>query len=485
MKSFADKLIFGAYTAAWKAAAPFLKRHHRLKDGFADRLVPPGWPGEADKAAPAVRFWIQAASGGESWLVHALAPALARAVHARSQAQGIHCLCTTFTRQGLDVLQKPMPSPGNGCPPPSILPRYFPLDTPALMQRAICAARPDAIILLETELWPGLLSAAREAGVPVFIVNGRMRESSRNAYGRIASLWKKFPPDRVLAVSEDDAARFAGVFGIPEHCTAMNNIKFDLIDNTPLTAQIVQDQRSASGIPPETLLAVLASVREEEEDLLLPLLPALVRARPGGLPRAVAVAPRHMHRVAAWQEKLAAAGLAVRLRSEDKSRAGTSPVPPATADIYLWDTFGELQTLYGAADTVFVGGSLAPLGGQNFIEAAALGIAPLVGPSWDNFLWAGDGLFTLGAARQVASAAELGNRLKDDLDARDTLFSAAGMTPAANNAATAANLRTKATAERRDAFSRWLAPRKGGADHAAQMVAARIWAVRKASAPLS
>lgn len=96
-----------------------------------------------------------------------------------------------------------------------------------------------------------------------------------------------------------------------------------------------------------------------------------------------------MHRVAAWKERLAGleGGYVQRSRLGTPSREGEAK-RGAPGDVILWDAFGELALLYAAADAVFVGGSLAPLGGQNFLEALAAGRIPCCGPYLDNFAWA-------------------------------------------------------------------------------------------------
>ena len=103
----------------------------------------------------------------------------------------------------------------------------------------------------------------------------------------------------------------------------------------------------------------------------------------------VAIFPRHMHRINAWKKKLNQGGLSFHLRSQL-----TAPV--TTPGIILWDTFGELRSAYGIATTVFVGGSLLPLGGQNFIEPALQGALTVTGPYYDDFSWVTDEIFNKG-----------------------------------------------------------------------------------------
>lgn len=448
-----NELLLKAYGGLWTAASPLLRRHKRLADGFEQRLVPQGWPGLPQKTAESgPRVWLQAASGGEAWLAHSLLPAF-NALLAPARAPGeppATILCTSCTRQGLDVLQGLPPETGT-------VSRYFPLDKPPLMNAALEAAKPDLLTLLETELWPGLLDAAKRRGVPVIVVNGRMTQKSFTAYSLLRSFWRGIAPARVLAISSDDAERFAELFRCP--ASVMPNIKFDRTAEAA-AAPPPPSIRDEAGIPEEALLAVFASVREEEEDLLIPVIRALAGSRMAGAAVAVAVAPRHMHRVDAWARKLGEAGVGFSRRSEPLAATEAA----REHFVCLWDSFGDLQSLYASADAAFVGGSLAPLGGQNFLEAPALGVIALVGPHIGNFLWAGDDLFTTGLAERVPDGEALAVAMREALAARFP----SGVPGGAEAAALA---RTEAAALVRKRFLAWLGAKTGGAGQAARAMA--------------
>lgn len=468
--------LLSAYGGLWRAATPLLRRNRRLAEGFAQRLVPDGWP-FAPSSAPSgplpTRLWIQAASGGEAWLVHSLFQALRTLRAGQTEAAPLHLLCTTCTRQGLDVLEKlAQQEPAADAALPLVLPRYFPLDYPSLMDKALDAANPRAVILLETELWPGLLAAAAKRGTPVLMLNGRMTDKSLAAYRLLGPFWRSVAPSRILAISEEDADRFARLFGHADRVAVMPNIKFDRVaeaaaSEAPGPAAV---PRQEAGIPEDSLLAVFASVREEEEDLLLPVLRALSGSCIAGTPVALAVAPRHMHRVEAWQEKLAAAGLSCVRRSQSKDARPDSArhTPSSPLPVYLWDTFGELQALYAVADAAFVGGSLAPLGGQNFLEAPAQGTPVLVGPHIKNFLWAGEDIFASGLARRVADADGLHKALEESLALRREALVRQSGGELHEDALRQA--RTALGQETRKRFLAWLAPHTGGSDRAARAI---------------
>ena len=381
-----------AYGWLWRAARPCLARHRRLKEGFAERLVPDGWARPAD-------LWIQAASGGEAYLVWTL---LRQAAKDRGAGRSPDMLLTTCTRQGHEVLSKAAKwfAAETGLPAPQV--RFFPLDEPGLMARALVQAAPRAVLLLETELWPGFLQACRAASVPVLVGNGRLTAKSLRRYKLIpAAWWAYFAPQRILAMSEADAARFAALFG-EERVEPMPNLKFEsLLEAAAPTADV------GRFFPPQDQVPVIlfASTRKAE---LTPVAEAVGLTRRAAPEAIVVLAPRHLHHVPLWQNVLAAEGGAVKLRSQTDGGGDTAFLP---GDIVIWDVFGELTALYAQARAAFVGGSLAPLGGQNFLEALSQGVAPVLGPSWDNFAWAADFVAPAGQAAVAANAAEVAQYL--------------------------------------------------------------------------
>ena len=436
IQSSMKSLLLSEYAILWRLVRPLLSRHKRLRDDFPLRLVPDAW------APPyPVDLWIQAASGGESFLVRQLLGELHALTAGCDPQQRLRVLCTSCTRQGLDVLESAKAYGETAWPGLDIAVRVFPLDEPKIMRRAVERAAPKAAVLLETELWPGLMAACADAGVPLVTVNGRMTEKSYSGYRWFSRLWGKIAPSRILAMADADASRFAALFGA-DRVSVMPNMKFD---GVPLAAPA-----SASGpdspvtrlLPPDVPVILLASVREEEEPLLVPVLGYLREHAPESL---VVIAPRHMERVQAWQGILAETfGRENALAASGLEEPGAAL--PLASQAVLWDRFGQLQALYGRATSVFVGGSLAPLGGQNFLEAAGQGRVPVIGPHWKNFAWVGEEFFTAGLGRRVPDAAALGPALVDGLHA----------------APEPGTIRLKVTA--------YLAPRRGGTRMAAEAV---------------
>jgi 3-deoxy-D-manno-octulosonic-acid transferase len=281
----------------------------------------------------------------------------------------IRVLATTCTSQGLGVL--------NAIQTSGLQARYLPLDLPWLMKRLLGQARPRAVVLLETEIWPGLLMACAARKVPVIVVNGRM--TTRSLAGYLFLRPVLCPPERIGAIAGDDAKRYGLVFG-HERTEFTGNIKFDRAMATPLLERDANPL--ASLIPEGRTFLVLGSVREQEEKAVQDLIRELLAGEPDCV---IGLFPRHMHRIEAWKARLAQAGIPHVLRSVLKS--------PAEPGVVLWDTFGELGRAYALAQRAFVGGSLARLGGQNFLEPLAQGVLPCVGPHNRNFDWVGRDIF--------------------------------------------------------------------------------------------
>lgn len=392
-------LFLKPYGLAWRLARPLLRRHKRLSVRFSERLVPDGWPEDSlapkdrlDTVAPPFRLWLHAASGGEAYLARAIVAELA------SRVRDLNIVCTSMTEQGVEVLKQLRQD--FSCAECFIAVNYFPLDQPGLMKKALeqvfgpPVQAPRAVALLETEIWPGLLAACREYGVRSYIFNGRMTEGSLKAYRHISGTLRSLAPEKIMANSQADAARFREIFdapGAPSRVSLMPNIKFDRV--APAKNDGKNDLRPLLGATPSPVI-LLASVREEEEAALMGLLSPLRRAAPKA---AIIVAPRHMHRAQHWVDTLS--GMLAGTQHFKMRSKGLKSVE--AGDVVLWDAFGELMALYGLSTAVFVGGSLAPLGGQNFLEPLSFGVTPIIGPSWENFHWVGTEPFKLGLVKQV------------------------------------------------------------------------------------
>ncbi len=374
-----ETAAFWAYEMGWLAVRPWLSTSPRMAAGLAQRQL-------RQKLAPA-KLWIQAASAGEAYLARAIVENLS---HGRLRS----VLVTTQTDQGMAILKK-------GPPAKSVSPcfAYFPFDQPSLMARAVAQVRPRLMVLLETELWPGLLRALKQQGVPVVMVNARMSPKSLRRYRLFGGFWQKYGPEEILAISEPDADRFARLFG-GSRVGRMPNIKFDRIG----VCSDQTDNPLARRLPGDRPLVVLGSVRQAEEEAVQTVIARVLSQAPQAI---IGLFPRHMHRVGAWEQRLSRMGVRWERRSD---RPGTE------LQVLIGDRFGELDAAYALAQTAFVGGSLAPLGGQNFLEPLIHGVQPVIGPSWEHFAWVGAELFRQGLVRQARTPQGLADQLLAGLD---------------------------------------------------------------------
>ena len=394
-------LLEFCYDLAWKLAVPLLSRNARLREGLEERTLRSGPP-------PRARVWIQAASGGEAYLAWDVLRCLTPAGEG-----GLDVLCTTNTRQGLGILKQAAVDPGlpEGL---RVQARYFPFDAPSIMERAVAAVSPEVAVLLESEMWPGFLAACRRHGTRVLLANGRMTEKSLSRYRAVPGTARLLRPDLILAMSPEDRERFAALFG-PERVRLMPNIKFGRLARASAPSG---DNPLRGLLPGDAPFVVLGSVRRQEEEDVLELARGLLEASPRVV---LGLFPRHMDRVAVWERRLRRAGLPCVRRS-----ALRGPASPGA--ILLWDAFGELGHAYALTRAAFVGGSLKPLGGQNFLEPLSAGVVPVIGPHWSNFSWVGRDLLDQGLVREAADARGAIRILADLLEhapARETVRRAA------------------------------------------------------------
>lgn len=362
-----EKIVLGFYEICWISAIPFLSKNKRLAEGLDQRKL--------KQQLPQADIWIQAASAGEAYLAQSILSTI-------SPPKPINVLLTSNTRQGIDILNDKnaeMRYHKNL----SFFVSYFPFDRPSIMKQAIKQVSPHVMVLLESELWPGLLSALKNAGTDILLINGRMSERSFKHYHCCSSFWANLAPDRVYAISKEDADRFASLFG-KTRVSVLSNIKFDRINPDNSHGGILESVKRI--IPTGVPFLVMASIREEEELLILQMIQKILKHNPATV---IGLFPRHMHRLAQWQKILQKNGLTWRFRSDT-----TNLSTPGT--VLLWDIFGELTSSYQFATAAFVGGSLVPLGGQNFLEPLICGVVPVTGPHWDNFYWVGNEIIDSG-----------------------------------------------------------------------------------------
>lgn len=330
------------------------------------------------------RIWVHAVSLGETRAAAPLVAAL------REACPGRPILLTHGTATGRAA--------GAALLQPGDAQAWLPLDTPGAVRRFLRRHRPAVGVLMETEVWPNLLHAARAAGVPMVLANARLSPRSLAKGERLRSLMAPAVGvfDAVLAQTADDAARLAAIGARPGALEVCGNLKFDMTPDAALLARgrAWRDAPGAGGRP----LVLAASTREGEEGPLLADWRAKAPAA-GPAPRLLLV-PRHPQRFDEVAALVAREGFTLARRSNWPD--GRPPPEAAAAEVWLGDSVGEMALYYAAAEAALLGGSFAPLGGQNLIEAAACGCPLWMGPHTFNFAEAADEALAAGAAERAA-----------------------------------------------------------------------------------
>lgn len=375
----------GVYTLALRALAPlvwlWMGRRAKRAGGQWEIFSPERFGRAASGAAPdpgpspgGAPVWVHAVSLGETRaaqpLLQALLdrglPVLLTHITATGRAEGARLFADAIARGQLRQA-------------------WLPYDFPGATRRFLAAQAPRCGILIEREIWPNLLAAARRARVPMALVSARYSASSLRQAARMGRVMREALEglDLVLAQTAQDAGRLAQA-GVRNPAVS-GNLKFDLA----LPDSQVQAGRDWRARLDRQVIA-LASTREGED---APFIDAVKRqaATPGG-PLFLLI-PRHPQRFDEAAALLEQAGVAYVRRS-----SGQEPGPDTA--VLLGDTLGEMAFYYAASDVAVVAGSFAPLGGQNLIEACAAGVPVIVGPHTFNFQQAASDAIEAGAAQR-------------------------------------------------------------------------------------
>ena len=336
--------------------------------------------------ASAPRLWLHAVSVGET----RAAQPLVRALLERYPDHALVLTCMTPT--GRATANEVYASYGE-----RVTCLYLPYDFPFAVRRFLRHYAPRAGLIMETEVWPNVVAVCAAAGVPLALVNARLSERSAGRYRKLEALARPAFAGLawVAAQSEGDRARLLALGARTVHLTG--NLKFDVAAAPDVVArgQAWRRQREVRADGGERRMLLAASTREGEEVLLLDALAPLIRA--GHL---LAIVPRHPQRFDEVARLVAARGYALARRSDGETVTRET-------EVWLGDSMGEMPAYYAAADCAYIGGSLLPFGGQNLIEASALGCPVLVGPHTYNFTQAAEEAVHAGAALRVTDAAAL------------------------------------------------------------------------------
>ncbi len=375
------------YAAATRLAAPVLRAMllRRLTQGREHpRRLPERWGEDATPRPPGLLVWLHGASVGEAVSVLAVAEALAEA--------GAEVLITTGTVTSAALLAERLPHLSHA---ERLRHRFVPLDVPGWMARFLDHWQPDAAGLVESEIWPNLITACRRRRVPMMLVNARLSAQSLGAWKRYApasarALFGSFA--RIQPQSALDAERIAalgaGALDPP------GNLKYAA---RPLPADAAELARLRALLADRPVW-LAASTHAGEEAIAAQVHRALALRLPGLL---TIVVPRHPDRAPVIAAELAALGF------PPVPRRSLGQDPPAEAGLWLGDTMGELGLYIRLAGTVFVGKSLAGEGGQNPLEPARLARPVAVGPHTQNFREPVEALQSAGALTEAADTEAL------------------------------------------------------------------------------
>jgi len=335
-------------------------------------------------AAPGA-IWVHAVSLGETRAAAALVDAL------REQRPGMRLLLTHGTATGREAGQALLRAGDTQV--------WLPYDTPGAVRRFMQRHNPAIGLLMETEIWPNLLHAARRAGVPMVSANARLSAKSARQGERFRLLLAPAVRGLALALAQTEAdAQRLRAGGVPQ-VAVMGNLKYDLQPDAALLAR-GRAWRAALGARQVLLFAVS---REGEEAMLLQ---AWAQVPAAGRPLLLIV-PRHPQRFDEVAALMVAQGLSLARRSQWlENGQDLRPDAALAADAWLGDSMREMALYYGLADVALLGGSFAPLGGQNLIEAAACACPVVMGPHTFNFAEAAELALAAGAAQRVADMSQ-------------------------------------------------------------------------------
>jgi 3-deoxy-D-manno-octulosonic-acid transferase len=309
---------------------------------------------------------------------------------------------------------------------------YFPFDWAWSVRRALRAINPSMVLVMETELWPRFFRECSERGVPVAIVNGRISEKSFGRYRLVGTFIRRVLSDISITAAQTraDAARFIALGLAPERVSVTGNVKFDIEESTGQQT-LTEELRRRFHISGTRPLVVAASTHAPEERVLLEafrLAADTTATRVGPdesnstesnatpqRPRLL-IAPRHPERFGEVAARIEASGLVWSRRSDEPRESD------AVCDVILLDSIGELRAVYPLAEVVFVGGSIAHVGGHNVLEPALSARAVVTGAHVSNFksivaaLLDQDALVQLPPAEGEEAARALANVLRELLD---------------------------------------------------------------------
>ena len=365
----------------------------RIPQRFGFNLLRP-------ESRPSARggIWVHAVSVGE---VNAAVPLINEMI---AIWPGKPVTVTTMTPTGSERVQQVLGDRVFHC--------YLPYDYPGAMKRFLNTVRPDVGMVMETEIWPNMISECHRRKIPLIYTNVRMSARSYRGYQRFRVFFREIfnKVDQFAVQAKMDAGRLVDLGVDEQKIRVTGNIKFEVVLPAS-TQEASQSVRRDLGW--ERPVWVVGSTHDGEETRILE---AFADARKEIPDLLMVLVPRHPERFAAVFRLCTRHGYRTVLRSQHHTKVS------ADTDIYVGDTMGELSMLLCAGDLAFMGGSLVPTGGHNLLEACAAGVAVIFGPHMFNFQEISNLVLSGGAGVQVLDSEELSEvvvRLFKDPGMRD------------------------------------------------------------------
>lgn len=336
-------------------------RNRKYVTGLGQRLG--NIPNFSDSPSPLI--WLHCVSVGETEAARPLVRAL------RQEFPSYLLVISTTTVTGQQVARRAFAEDAA-----SIF--YFPIDWTWVIRRVLNRLQPQAVLIMETELWPNLLRACHRRSIPVALMNGRISEKSFRRYRLARSFISRILQHVSVAAmqSERDAARIRELGVAPERIVLTGNLKFDstATGDDSATASALRER---FGLNANQRLIVAASTHAPEEQIALEAFQQI--RQPSEHRIRLLIAPRHPERFAEVAELLKSSGLRWARRSAGRTDLDTD------CDVILLDSIGELRAVLSLAAIAFIGGSIAPHGGHNVLEPAAYGVCVVTGAQTSNF----------------------------------------------------------------------------------------------------
>lgn len=341
------------------------------------------------KVANKNAIWLHAASVGE---IVATSPMVKEI---KKELPNSVVVISVVTSSGYDMAKRIIPEADGVI--------FFPIDLPWLSSRVIKSINPRAFLLVETELWPNFLRAARHAHIPVMMVNGRISDKSVGRYRYMGSVLQDMLRTVIKFCMQSplDAEYIMGLGAQPARVIVTGNTKYDqtYTDVSQQEQASIINQYGFSGRQP---VIIAGSTHKGEEEYLFV---AYNYVRQSFQQAVMVIAPRDILRADELVNMAAAQGYRAVKRSILAQK------PSQDHDIVILDTIGELGRVYSIGDVIFVGGSMVAHGGHNILEPAAHGKPILVGPHMFNFKEIYALLSSRGACDTVLDQATLNEKL--------------------------------------------------------------------------